>query len=270
MRWVWRTADYLQRENMGRLKRGLILLALKPLKAWEIRAAKRPDFYIANSRTVASRLHEAFGIDSTVIYPPIDTKRFSVSSEIDDYFITLSRLVPYKRIDLAVQACSRTGRRLKVIGDGPDSKRLRRMAGPTIEFLGRQPDEAVSHLVCHCKALIFPGEEDFGMAPLEVNAAGRPVVAFKGGGAAETIMPGLNGVFFERPTADSLIDSLELFESMPWEPNKIRSYAERFDSGSFSRQIRAFVERAVISYEGRSASSTNSAGNPDWKVFPAS
>src|ERR1035437_777988 len=136
MRWVWRTSDYLARENIRGWKRSLLLLALKPLKAWEIRAARRPDFYIANSREVACRLRDAFGIESTVIHPPIETRRFSVSTEVDDYYLVLSRLIPYKRIDLAIEACSRTGRRLKVIGAGRDNERLRAMAGPTIEFLG--------------------------------------------------------------------------------------------------------------------------------------
>jgi glycosyltransferase involved in cell wall biosynthesis len=241
MRWVWRTSDYLARENFSTWKRNLLLIALRPLRAWEIRAAQRPDFYIAISHEVARRIKDAFGVESTVIYPPIDTRRFSVSAEVDGYYLVLSRLVPYKRIDLAVEACSRTGRRLKVIGSGPDLKRLRAMAGPTIEFLGRQPDEAVARLASRCRALIFPGEEDFGMAPLEVNAAGRPVVAFAGGGASETIVPGLNGIFFHDATVKSLIDSLVTFETMQWQPDKIRAYAERFDSERFRQQIRAFI-----------------------------
>jgi glycosyltransferase involved in cell wall biosynthesis len=242
MRWVWRTSDYLEREKIRGWKRELLLMALKPLKAWEIRAAQQPDFYIANSRTVARRLHDAFGIESTIIPPPIETRRFTLCSEVEDYYMTLSRLVPYKRIDLAVEACSRTGRRLKVIGGGPDLERLRAMAGPTVEFLGRQSDEAVAQLASRCRALIFPGEEDFGMAPLEVNAAGRPVIAFDGGGASETIVPGLNGIFFKESTVDSLIGSLEAFEKMQWQPGKIRAYAEGFDSDIFQQRIRAFVD----------------------------
>ena len=116
------------------------------------------------------------------------------------------------------------------------------MAGPTIEFLGRQSDEAVAISLSHCRALIFPGEEDFGMAPLEANAAGRPVIAFKGGGASETVLPGLNGIFFPLPTADSLITSLETFENMQWQPSAIRALAESFDSAVFRKRIRAFVE----------------------------
>jgi glycosyltransferase involved in cell wall biosynthesis len=242
MRWVWRTSDYLGREKISEWKRRLLPLALVPLKAWEIHAAKRPDFYIANSREVARRLREAFGIEATVIYPPIDTRRFAVSASVHDYYLVVSRLVPYKRIDLAVEACSRSGRRLNIIGSGPDMERLRSFAGPTVEFLGRQSDEAVAQMVSHCRALIFPGEEDFGMAPLEANAAGRPVVAFKGGGALETIVPGLNGIFFDHATPESLIASLEGFEEMRWQPAMIRAYSEMFDREIFQQRIRAFIK----------------------------
>ena len=242
MRWVWRTSDYLARESFSGWKRVLLRLALKPLKLWEICAARRPDFYIANSREVARRLRDAFGVESVVIPPPIDTQRFSVSPLVDDYYLVLSRLVPYKRIDLAVEACSRTHRQLKVIGTGPDIERLRTLAGPTIEFLGRLPDAAVAQLVSRCRALIFPGEEDFGMAPLEVNSAGRPVVAFNGGGASETIVSGLNGMFFEDATVESLINSLEIFETMQWHPDKIRAHAAGFDSRIFRQRIRDFID----------------------------
>lgn len=242
MRWVWRTSDYLAREAFSGWKRYLLQLALKPLRAWEIHAARRPDFYVANSQVVARRLKDAFGIESVVIYPPIDTQRFSVSAKVDDYYLVLSRLVPYKRIDLAVEACRQTGRRLKVIGAGPDLTRLQALAGPTIEFLGRQSDGAVARLVSRCLALIFPGEEDFGMAPLEVNSGGRPVVAFNGGGASETIVPGLNGLFFQEATVESLIASLEVFEKMHWQPYRIRAYAKEFDSRIFRQRIRDYIE----------------------------
>ncbi len=251
MRWIWRTSDYFAREEFGFWKRHLLALALIPLKAWEIRAAQRPDFYIANSSEVARRLRDAFGIEATVICPPIDTRRFTISASVDDYYLVLSRLVPYKRIDLAVEACSRSGRRLKVIGGGPDFKRLKSHAGPTVEFLGRQSDQTVAQLVSHCRALIFPGEEDFGLAPLEANAAGRPVVAFKGGGALETIVPGLNGIFFDEPTVESLISSLDEFETMRWQPVEIRAHSERFDSRIFQERFRAFIKSVAPGFEMR-------------------
>ncbi len=142
------------------------------------------------------------------------TSRFWISRNIKVYYLILARLVPYKRIDLAVEACSRTGRRLVVIGDGSDRKRLMSLAGPSVTFLGRQPDNVVNRYASQCRALIFPGEEDFGMAPLEINAAGRPVVAYGSGGATETVIEGMNGILFREQTAESLIWALEKFEGI--------------------------------------------------------
>jgi glycosyltransferase involved in cell wall biosynthesis len=141
MRWVWRFQDYMAREKFSTPVKLALQLMVRGLKKWEMRAATRPDFYIANSHIVAERLKAAFGVEATVIEPPIVTSRFRISSETEDYYLVLSRLVPYKRLDLAVEACTRTGRRLIVIGDGPDRERLENLAGPTVTFLGRQPDE---------------------------------------------------------------------------------------------------------------------------------
>jgi len=245
MRWVWRTTDYLASEPLGRLKHALIRFALKPLRAWEMRASRRPDYYIANSAVVAKRLYEAFGVHATVIPPPIETKRFHPCSYVDDYFLVLSRLAPYKRLDLAVQACSQLGLPLIVIGDGPDRKRLEKMAGPTVTFLGRLPDAVVDRYARQCRALIFPGEEDFGMTPLEINAAGRPVVGYRGGGALETIRDGVNGLFFTEQTVESLSDALQRFDSMTWDPLAIRRHAERFDTSVFQERIIDFLVKVM-------------------------
>ena len=250
MRWVWRTEDYLSREKNGYLKNVLLSLPLRWLKRWEINAATRPDFYIANSAVVAARLKSSFGVDAEVIPPPIDTTRFkpkeeTASPEAEEYYLILSRLVPYKRFDLAIEACTRTKRRLIVIGGGPDRKRLESMAGPTVTFLGRAPDDVVTQYVQHCKALLFPGEEDFGMTPLEVNSAGRPVVAFAAGGATETIIDGLNGVFFEEATVNSLIGALDRFEQMAWDGAAIQRHASAYDITVFQQRLRDFAESAV-------------------------
>jgi glycosyltransferase involved in cell wall biosynthesis len=241
MRWVWRTNDYLAKEQFSPLKRRLVELALRPLKAWEMLAAQRPDYFIANSQVVADRIRYAFGVDSTVIPPPIDTARFKPSAEIEDYFLVLARLAPYKRLDLAIEACTRLNMKLVVIGDGPDRERLVKMAGPSVTFLGRQPDSVVNHYASHCKALIFPGEEDFGIAPLEINAAGRPVIAFRGGGATETIIEGLNGTFFDRQEVASLGKALQRFETMTWDATAIRQHAEQYDVSVFQEKIMNFL-----------------------------
>ncbi|MGB0064716.1 MAG: glycosyltransferase [Terracidiphilus sp.] len=250
MRWVWRFPQYMQRENFNRpLKLGLRLM-VEALKRWEMRAATRPDYYIANSHIVAKRLKAAFGVDATVIEPPIVTSRFWVSRQPEDYYLILSRLNAYKRIDLAVEACARTGRKLVVIGDGPDRERLRRMAGPSVSFLGRLPDAAVNRYAARCRALIFPGEEDFGMTPLEVNAAGRPVVAFNAGGATETVIEGLNGVLFGTQTVESLIGGLERLEAQSWDSASIRRNAQRYDIEVFRDRLLDYLYQVSPAVRG--------------------
>lgn len=243
MRWVWRFPEYMAREKFNMPAKYALKLLVQGLKQWEKRAAARPDHYIANSHIVARRLKDAFGVDATVIEPPILTSRFRISKETEDYYLILARLVPYKRIDIAVEACTKTNRRLFVIGDGSDRARLQRLAGPCVSFLGRQSDEAVNRYASRCRALIFPGEEDFGMAPLEVNAAGRPVVAYGAGGATETIREGLNGVLFREQTVESLIEGLEKLESESWSPATIRRNAMRYDVEVFQERLLQFLRK---------------------------
>jgi len=243
MRWVWRFPEYIARERFNPLTARLLQLTVQGLKRWEIQAALRPDYFIANSHIVADRLKSAFGIEATVIEPPIDTSRFWISRQIGDYYLILSRLNAYKRIDIAVEACTRTDRRLVVIGDGPDRARLEALAGPGVSFLGRLPDDLVNRYASGCRALIFPGEEDFGMAPLEVNAAGRPVVAYGSGGATETVINGLNGILFREQTTGSLIEALEQFENMDWDPAAIRRNAQRYDVHVFQERLLDFLSR---------------------------
>jgi glycosyltransferase involved in cell wall biosynthesis len=241
MRWVWRYEDYVARESFGRVTKSLLPLSLWGLKKWDLRAARQPNYYIANSRLVAQRIKQIYGREAFVIPPPIEVDRFHMSSQVDDYYLVLSRLVPYKRIDLAIEACNRMGRRLVIIGDGPDRERLKKLAGPKIEFLGRQPDSRVNHYASRCRALLFPGEEDFGMVPLEVNAAGRPVIAFHGGGAVETVVEGLTGIFFKEPRSESLIEAIEDFESRSWRQQDMRRHAERFDRSVFAFRVLQFL-----------------------------
>lgn len=243
MRWVWRFPEYMAREKFNPPTKFLLHAMIKGLKRWEIKAAQRPDYFIANSHIVARRLKTAFGIDAEVIEPPIETSRFWISKSAENYYLVLSRLVSYKRIDLAVQACTQTGRRLIVIGDGPDRERLKAMAGPTVTFLGRQPDRAVSRYASRCRALIFPGEEDFGMAPLEINAAGRPVVAYGAGGATETVIEQVNGILFREQTVESLIEGLERSEMRIWDPATIRKIALRYDIHLFQTRLLEFLSK---------------------------
>lgn len=241
MRWVWRYDDYVARERFGRLERTLLPALLWPLRQWDLRAARQPNYYIANSRLVADRIKKIYGREAHVIPPPIDVNRFHMSNEIDDYYLVLSRLMPYKRIDLAIEACKRMNRRLIVIGDGPDRKRLEKLGDDRIEFLGRQPDKIVNYYAARCRALLFPGEEDFGMAPLEANAAGRPVIAYRAGGAVETVEENVTGVFFDQPSSVSLGEAIEKFEGMRFDQYTLRRHAEKFDRSVFTFRVLQFL-----------------------------
>ncbi len=241
MRWVWRYEDYVARERFGRIARATLPFLLWGLRRWDLRASQQPNYYIANSSLVARRIKQIYGREACVIPPPIDVDRFQMSNEVGDYYLVLSRLMPYKRIDLAIEACKRTNRRLIIIGDGPDRPRLEMLADHRIEFLGRQSDEIVNYYAARCRALLFPGEEDFGMAPLEANAAGRPVIAYRGGGAVETVQEGTTGIFFNQANARALAEAIEKFESLRWDQNVLRRHAEKFDRSVFAFRVLQFL-----------------------------
>jgi len=241
MRWVWRYDDYVAREGFGKGIRGLLPLFLWGLRKWDLRASRQPNYYITSSHLVAERIKKVYGREAHVIPPPIDVNRFHMSTDIEDYYLVLSRLMPYKRIDLAIEACKRMNRRLVIIGDGPDRARLEKLADDRIEFLGRQPDRIVNYYAARCRALLFPGEEDFGMAPLEANAAGRPAIAYRGGGAVETVIDGKTGLFFDQPDSRALSTAIERFESMVWSQILLRRHAEKFDSNVFAFRVLQFL-----------------------------
>ncbi len=242
MRWVWRYEDYSERAGFGRMARRVLPILLGVLRRWDLRAARRPDYFIANSHAVAERIRTFYGRDSVVIPPPIDVHRFQPDTIQEDYYLVLSRLVPYKRIDLAVQACTKLNRKLLVIGDGPDRARLEKLAGPSVTFLGRQSDEAVARYAARCRALLSPGEEDFGMTPLELNAAGRPVIAFRAGGALETVIEGRTGIFFDDANATSLMNAITKFEACTWDANQLRAHAAEFDRAVFAARLLSYLK----------------------------
>jgi len=214
---------------------------LSGLKRWDLRASKQPDYFIANSQFVADRIKRAYGREATVIPPPIDVSRFQIAETTGDYYLVLSRLLAYKRIDLAVAACTRLNRPLVVIGDGPARAQLEKLAGPSVKFLGWQNDEAVARYAARCRALLFPGEEDFGMTPLEVNAAGRPAIAYRSGGALETVVEGHTGLFFDEPTTDSLVRTIADFETRSWDSRALRHHAEKFSRAVFAARLIEFL-----------------------------
>jgi glycosyltransferase involved in cell wall biosynthesis len=241
MRWIWRYKDYAEREGFSTPQRLLLPLLLKGLKEWDKNAALQPDQFVANSNAVAERIWEVYRRNAVVINPPIDVSRFVLSPVHDDFYLVLSRLVSYKRIDIAIEACNRMKRRLIVIGDGPARKRLQALAGPTVSFLGRLTDEEVNVYVAQCRALLFPGEEDFGMTPLELAAAGKPSVAFRGGGATETIIPDVTGCLFSQQTAKSLASGIEELESKNWSAAALHEHACRYDKSIFRQNFHALL-----------------------------
>jgi glycosyltransferase involved in cell wall biosynthesis len=249
-RYVWDYPNYVRRERLGRLPQMMLPPLLAQLRTWDRLAADRVDAFVAISETVRQRIAKHYRRDSAVIYPPVDTDCFEPSATQEDYYLVVSRLVPYKRIDLAVQAFNSLGKPLVVIGDGRNRKALEAMAGPNITLLGRVPFEKVRDAMARCRAFIFPGVEDFGMTPVEAQAAGRPVIAFAGGGALETVIPGETGVLFDEPTAESLAQAVRDFEEAHFDTATLRRNAERFSAETFRHQFTDFVERKLEEHVG--------------------
>ncbi len=209
---------------------------------WDKRAAKRPTRFVANSRNVADRVKKFYGRDADVLACPVDVDRFTIGSGSGDYFAIASRLLPYKRIDLAIAAARRAGVPLKIAGTGPDERRLRELArGTTTELLGYIDDAAVNALLGNARAAILPGEEDFGLVPVEAAAAGRPTIAYRGGGALETILDGETGEFFDDATPESLAVSLRAFEADRYDPQRLRAHAETFAPAQFIARLKEIV-----------------------------
>ena len=216
------------------------------LRIWDRLASDRVDHFVAISHEVARRVKRHYRRDAEVIYPPVDVERFTPSGRApEEFYLVVSRLVGYKRIDLAIEAANRLGRRLLVVGEGPARRKLEALAGPTVEFLGHRSDEEVAELLASCRAFLFPGWEDFGIAPVEAQAAGRPVVAFGRGGATETVVDGTTGVFFEEQTVDSLVDAMRRLESRDFDPTACRRNAERFGGEEFRYRLLESVGRQI-------------------------
>lgn len=255
-RYVWDYDSYAAREGFGRWTGVALRPVINYLRRWDFQAAqitstgregervKGVDYFIAISKEIQARIKKYYRRDSVVIYPPVDTNRFGSPANGQrggDYYLVVSRLIPYKRIDLAVQAITRLGRRLIVVGEGRDRPALEAMAGPTVEFKGRLPDRTVVELMANCRAFLFPGAEDFGIAPVEAQAAGRPVIAFAKGGALDTVLERKTGLFFYEQSVEALTEAIEQFEKMSFDPAAARANAGRFSADRFKRALGGFV-----------------------------
>lgn len=248
MRYIWHLYDdYFAPGKAGMMTR-LAMKAFAPyLRRWDVRTARNPHHFIANSQNVRERINQLYHRDAEVIYPPVDTSFFTLSTAPGEYFLMVSAFVPYKRIDLAIEAFNRSGDRLVIIGDGPEDAKLRALAGSTIEFHGWQPDQQLKEYYARCTALIFPGEEDFGIVPLEAMATGKPVIAYAKGGALETVLDSperQTGILFSAQTIESLLEAIQRFKHTPFSPERLRAHALAFDREIYKRKMFNFIMRA--------------------------
>jgi len=217
----------------------LLARAIVPmLRRWDLRTADRPTLYLANSRYTAGRVRRLYNREARVIYPPVDTAAFPLAHRSQDSYLVVSRLVAYKRIDVAVESFNRLGLPLVIVGDGPERRRLADMAGATVRLVGYQTDAQLRDWYASCRAFVFPSEDDFGIAPVEAQACGKPVIAYRGGGVLETVREGETGVFFDVQEPEALAAAVRRSQRMTFEPEAIRQHAQQFGVGRFRREIR--------------------------------
>jgi len=243
-RYVWEFEAYAARESLSPALKALLRPVVALLRRWDYRAAQRPTtHFVAISREIQARIRGYYGRDSVILYPPVDVQRFRPLPQHDDYYLIVSRLIPYKRIDLAIRAFNVLGLPLHISGSGRDREALEAIAGPNITFLGRVPDAELPDLMARCKAFIFPGREDFGITPLEAQAAGRPVIAYGVGGALDSVIEGHTGTLFREATPESLMEAVLSFDAGAVDPLACRANAERFSEARFRAGLMAQVER---------------------------
>lgn len=245
MRYIWHLYDdYFGAGQAGMVTRAAMSVFIGYLRRWDVKTAVNPHYFVANSENVRRRIRELYGRDADVIYPPVDTNFFRASNSTGDYFLIVSALVPYKRIDLAIEAFNRIDEKLVIIGTGPEEAKLRRLARRNIEFVGWQPDERLREYYAGCKAVIFPGEEDFGIVPVEAMAAGKPVIAYGRGGALETVRDTparRTGILFHEQSVASLLDALRRFGEIEFSPQDIRRHALQFDRSVYKERMMDYV-----------------------------
>lgn len=256
-RWLWDFDRYVEREGFSSFLITLLQGLTWVLRRWDLRMSRRPDHYIAISRLVADRIRRYYNREATVIYPPVDVARFPLSTSDQGYFLVVSRLNAYKRVDLAVEACSELGVPLHVVGDGPMAETLRGKASPNVRFLGALSDAELVAQYAGCRAIIFCGLEDFGIVPLEANACGKPVIALAAGGALETVIDGKTGILFQTQTVASLREAIRRCMETSFDPHALRGHAEQFSPECFAAQLLDFLQGTTPSQEPSKALSGN-------------
>lgn len=263
LRFAWDVDGYLARSSFPFAARSSLRAAAPALRKWDRWSGRRADVVVANSVNIQSRIRASWGRESLVIHPPVDVARVRPSTEPGEFYLVASRLLSYKRVDLAVRACALLDRELVVVGDGPERKRLERLAGPRTRFLGHLDRPLLDDLLLRCRALIAPGLEDFGIAPVEAMAAGRPVVGFAAGGVPETVIDGQTGVLFARPTVASLVEAIERLESARLDPVLSRARALEFDVSVFrSRWAEVLRDLGMADLAGFGRPGGDGSGEP--------
>ena len=253
MRYIWDQYGQYFRQAGWMSRLGMLAFG-QSLRSWDVTSAARVDHFIANSNAVAMRIQKFWRRKAEVIPPPVDTARYKPNGDRGEFYLYVGEFVPYKRADLAIEACTKLGRRLIVIGDGNGVAGLKKIAGPTIEFLGRVPNQVLADHYANCKALLFPAEEDFGIVPVEALASGAPVIAFHRGGAKDYVSPGENGVFFDEQTIPSLVNAMMRFEAVAdgFDPYAISRGASYFDTPQFIRRMQnAILEQMSLRADQR-------------------
>jgi glycosyltransferase involved in cell wall biosynthesis len=253
MRFVWDWNEkYLGEQNLGKGRRLFVRMLLNYVRMWDRVAADRPDFFVANSRTTAGRIKKYYGLDSEIVFPPVDVAEKTSSGKKGDYFLIVSRLSPYKKIEVVVEAMKKLNLPLVVIGEGDSKylKYLQSIAGPKTKFLGWKSDEKTREYYAGCRAFLFPGEDDFGITPVEAMSFGKPVIALRKGGATETIIEGETGEFFEEPLAEVLADAVRRFQEneKDYDAEKIRAQAMKFSKEKFAENIKKVISGAMDRY----------------------
>ena len=252
MRYVWDLYPQYH-AGAGRVARLAMTLTAPWLRSWDVTTAARVDHFIANSQFVADRIGKYYRRDAAVINPPVDTHRFQIAETPGDFYLCAGQVTPYKKVEIAVEAFSRLGKRLVVAGSGVTPK-MRQSAGSNIEFLGAVDDATLTQLLSQCRALVFPGLEDFGIVPLEALASGRPVIAYGRGGALETVIDGKTGILFGEQTAESLSTAVLRMEQTHgnFDPQALRAFAKRFDRQAFRLKLRTFFDQALAAHRAKS------------------
>ncbi|MEF2073933.1 glycosyltransferase [Consotaella sp. CSK11QG-6] len=263
MRYLW-DQQHVYQVSAGRLSRWAMACVAPAMRTWDVTTAARVDSFVANSRHVADRIQKYYRRDAEVIHPPVAVESFAPTSEVGDFYLCAGQLVPYKRIDLAVQAFTRMNKKLVVVGDGAEIDALRKVAGPSIVFMGRQSDDVLRQHLSRCRALIFPGEEDFGMVPVEALASGRPVIGYARGGLMETVASETFGVLFGEQSVEALMAAVARFEKREtdFDPTILRAWAQRFGRDEFKNRFAGKVRRELAARAERSSTLSGDAFAP--------